>query len=89
MHPMFTADGLFNKGRFRDTLMWSPPVKTTMPIDFKVKELDLFFNYQIDQCKLNDSIIGAVNNSDSEDSFFDNVNKEYSSIFINYVQDSN
>eukprot|EP00335_Anophryoides_haemophila_P000380 CAMPEP_0205849454 /NCGR_PEP_ID=MMETSP1019-20131125/10696_1 /ASSEMBLY_ACC=CAM_ASM_000403 /TAXON_ID=46462 /ORGANISM="Anophryoides haemophila, Strain AH6" /LENGTH=45 /DNA_ID= /DNA_START= /DNA_END= /DNA_ORIENTATION= len=45
-----------------------------MPIIYDIKELNLVMDYEVDQCRLDDTIIGAVHNPDSEDSLFADAN---------------
>ncbi|KRX04860.1 hypothetical protein PPERSA_06494 [Pseudocohnilembus persalinus] len=88
MHPLFTADGQLNRGKFQGVKLWKPPAIEQMPIQRNIQETELILDYEIDQCRLDDDFVGAVHNSDSEDSLLAESDTDYAAVFVNNIQDS-
>lgn len=90
---MFNKDsGQFNSGKFKDVDIFQPPSIRKFPCitSQQRKRLACKLDYEVDQCRLDDSFIGAVY-SDADTSILSlgsNIDTEYMQIFASYIDDN-
>ena len=88
MIPMF-KNRAFNRGKFKEVKVYKPYLKMVCPLDMDEDQVsygDFFIDFEIDQCRLDDDIIGAVQSeNESEADAGDDI--ESFILAVNYVDD--
>ena len=61
MHPLFTTEGKFNKGKF-ENLVWKPPMVKKFPIECwnEIYDSEMKLIYEINSCRLDDHEISNL-----------------------------